>query len=202
MADSPEQQDAAKGEAYLMGLFLPLMSNLASPIRAFYLGIGHATVASWALVALTAGGIGYLWVDLIDRLNMPITVARVANEEARLRETELRIVKAETELGQSAGELTWVLGELNWNTTALQAEMLFIPLPNATKLIMGWRRRGGAGGGMEVQAIPFTGEPLTLAFPFSGEWSSGDELILSFTQELSTGRRVRWVASGRVERMP
>lgn len=199
-----EQQDAAKGEAYLMGLFLPLMSNLTAPIRAFYLGIGHATVASWALISLTVGGIGYLWVDLVRDLNMPITISRVANEEARLRETELRIIEKETAIGQDAGLLTWTLGELNWNTDGLQAEMIFVPLPTTTKLIMGWRRRAGGGGGMEVQTVVPApdGGAVTIAFPFPTSWGSGEQMVLSFVQETSTGRRIRWVASGRVETTP
>lgn len=201
-----EKQDTTKSEAYIMGLILPLMSNLAAPIRAFYLAIGHPVVAAWALIALVGGGIGYLWTDLVRDLNMPITIARVANEEARLRETELRIIEKETDIGQDAGLLTWVLGELNWNTDALQAEMLFVPLPTSTRVIMSWRRRGGGGGGLEVAAIPpaeiESGEPVMVAFPFPTEWTSGEQMILSFAQETSTGRRVRWVASGRVETTP
>jgi len=199
-----EKQDAAKSEAYLMGVFLPLMANLAAPIRAFYLGIGHATVAGWALLSLVTGGIGYLWVDLVRELNMPITEARVADMEASLRERELRIVEKETAIGQDAGLLVWTLGELNWDTDLMQAEIEFVPLPTTTKLIMGWRRRGGGGGGLEVQPVTLDpgGGAVTVAFPFPGEWGSQEQMILSFTQETSTGRRIRWVASGRVETTP
>ena len=201
-----EKQDAAKGEAYIMALIGPLMANLASPIRAFYLAIGHPTVAAWALIAIVGGGIGYMWTDLVRELNMPITHARVAIEEARLREIELRIFEKEAMLGQDAGELVWTLGEMSWNTDGLQVEIQFIPIPNARRVIWSWRRHGGGGGGLLARPISpaalESGEAVTIAFPFPTEWKSGQRMILSFAQETEMGRRVRWAQSGRMEMVP
>ncbi len=144
-----------------------------------------------------------MWVGLVRDLNMPITEARIASEEARLRETELRIAEKEVNLGISATDLTWSLGELNWNPAASEVSMLYLPFPDASKLIMGWRRRYGGGGGLESQLIAYDPADgvVTTTFQFPLEWSAGEDIILSFVQELSTGKRVKWASSGRVEKV-
>lgn len=193
--------ETERAKTFVEKILGPLMSVLAAPIRAFYLAVGHADVAAWALASFTAGGIGFMWVSLVRDLNMPITEARVTSEEARLRETELRITEKEVNLGISATDLTWSLGELNWNPAASEVSMEYLPLPDATKIILGWRRRYGGGGGLESQLIVFdpAGGIVTTTFQFPLEWAAGEDIILSFVQELDTGKRVKWAASGRVE---
>lgn len=194
----PEEQAGAKSAAFVESLLLPLMNLLAGPIRVFYLAIGHATVASWALLSFSVAGVGWMWTDMIERLNYPVRQAEVAHRDSMIREIELRILEREASLGIVVE--TWMFATLNLDHESQLFMMKFIPLKDASSVIVQWTKVGGGEGIRSSQIRPPGPEGFdVVTFPFPPEWEVGDEVVFNAAQETSDGRRFRWMQGGRTE---
>lgn len=195
-----KKQDA---QATIGDLFQGLMSLLASPIRGFYLAVGHAQVASFALVSIATVFVGYWWTEMIRDINEPINIARASEIDASIRERELRIREKELDMQLSAGELTWRLGEMRMDLDTATIDVEYPPLVGASKMLLQWRDRSRQTGGLLTQPIIIDSSGVTTtSFPFPLQWEPGRDYVISLEQELDTGQRVRFIQSGRVLSLP
>jgi len=209
MAD--ERKQASTIVAIVEWVFIPVMGTLAAPIRTFYLAIGHATVASWALVSIAGFASTWLYANMVERLNTPGAIATVEQKLVSIERDKLYLVEKAAEL-QALGVTanSWDYAIFNMDAGTQTVSFTFSPLPDPTDPLLSAQRVLlqviNRSGGQTLQAhnipAPDVDGFVTVGFTFDASWSPGDELIISASQEFANGGRARWQQGGRVEVVP